>query len=485
MLARAGLRLRTLAALAGALATAACGGGGPQGAGLACFPAEAGRWVARPAQAPGFSGRRESVGPVTVYVDGSGSMTGYVRGGAAGSQRPFQDLVHTVPDLFADTGATVDYKLFGSRIRAVPASRRAELERDAVFSCRGVAAAECDNKETRLDLVLRDVDEHADTLAVVVTDLWFSDPSSATSGLVPLSPSLQRILASGRAIAVYGIPAPFDGTVYDLPDGSAQPFRGRKPLMVLAIGPAARVADFDHRLSGRSASPVLASGLADGSIRRALFTLQPANGAERNASEIERGSDPRIRPAAVLEAIEGVRVPQFTMSRGGADRRAKASGTPLTWSGPREGDFVEHAVWRGPLATRALVWRRRDDRCAPKDWEPPAVSTEGWLPTGSDGARRFTLEPSTFAEQFRRPGTYLVTGEVARTSLDQPNPATAWMRAWSFDATQRDGRTSDGALFRTLNLSEFARIMENALAASAERNPGPISGFTFVVRVEE
>lgn len=479
---RAGRRWRTLATLAAALAGTSCGTTKHAANGLDCLPKQAAKWLAGPDVASGFEGRAEVGGPVSLYVDGSGSMTGYIHGATEG-RKPFQDLVESVPDMFEGKGSTVNVKLFGSRIQPVSAARRGELSHEGLFACRGVAAADCDNKETRLDLVLRDVEVHPDALAIVITDLWFSDPASATSGLVPLSPPLERILASGRSIAVYGIPAPFDGTVYDLPGGASTRFTGTKPLMMLAVGQPGRVADFNLRLA-RSSSSMLASGFGDGSIQQALFTLDPAVAADSRASEISPGGDPRVRPAAVLEALAGVRVPQFRIDRGEAIRRTAKAGMPPSWTGPRDADFVPHAVWRGPLATREVVWRRRDKQCRPADWEPPTVSTDGWRAGERAGEQRFALDPTGFVERFRRPGTYLVTGEVARTSLDQPNPATDWLRAWSFDVNSQDGRTQDGTTFRTLHLSEFARILENALATSAERRPGPISGFTLVVEVK-
>ncbi len=39
--------------------------------------------------------------------------------------------------------------------------------------------------------------------------------------------------------------------------------------------------------------------------------------------------------------------------------------------------------------------------------------------------------------------------------------------------------------FPTLNLSEFGRIMETALATAAERRNKPIVGFTFMVKVDD
>jgi hypothetical protein len=132
-----------------------------------------------------------------------------------------------------------------------------------------------------------------------------------------------------------------------------------------------------------------------------------------------------------------------------------------------------------------MVWEKRDDRCQPTDWAGPTKSELGW-DDAEAGQKRFGVQPTHFVEQLRRPGAYLVTGRLARTSVEQPNPQTEWLRDWSFVTADRAIKSDDGPqLHRTLNLAEFSRLLENALADAAERNPGPITGFTFAVQIDD
>lgn len=461
-----------------------CSGSPRQGAGLACFPDEAARWLSDEAVSNQFAGRRDTSGPVSVYLDASGSMAGYVQGATA-NERPFHDLVATLPDMLRDQSTSFDYHVFGSKIRDLPSAQRANILRPGYFSCKAVSAGSCDNKETRLDVVLKDIDTQTDKLSVVVTDMWFADPGNLASGLAPLAGPLTNILASGRTIAVFGIPSPFNGTIYDLPSGQKAAFAGRKPLMLIVIGPPDRVSTFKRQLQ-RSPSRFLANGVADGTIRQAVFALNPASGVPRNPHPLSVGDDNRVRPATVLNATQGVRVQQFAVDRSNSIRPSSKPTAVPTWTGPADNSFIDNAVWKGPLASETIVWERRGDRCARTDWARPVTSDVGWI-KNEDSQKKFELDPTSFVSQLRRPGVYLVTARVARTSVEQPNPTTQWLRDWSFTSADGavDRRPGASPLHRTLNLAEFSRLLENALADAAERNPGPITGFTFAIEVKE
>lgn len=450
---------------------------------LDCFPKEARRWIAKAESEDGFRGRPETSGSVAVYVDSSKSMVGYIDG-ATETRKPFQDLIRTAPALFRGPASPVSFWAFGTRIRSIAAGQQDQLLNSGFYRCAHQGDEGCD---TRLDLVLNEIDAHPERLAIVVTDMWFDDPRSQTTGLVPLADPLANILASGRTIAVYGFRAPFDGTVYNVPPGNQSlRFAGERPLFVLAIGSAERVQEFNDKLS-RSASSYLNTSMQRGTAHRALFTLNPATEHRPEAAPLAGGTDARVRRTPVLEAMNGVQVQQFRISRSDALREVEGRPAPPSWQGPADRIFIPGAVWRGPLARRTSVWERRGNQCLGADWLEPARARSGWTDAPQAGQQRFVLDPAQFIEEFRGPGVYLVTAELARTALTQPNEATRWMSDWSFSADEGApaATAGDPRFFRTVHLSEFARYMENALNEAARRRPGPIVGITFVVEVAD
>lgn len=461
--------------------------------GLACVPAAAARWLA-PTVA-GVSGKAVPKGyRATLYVDRSGSMTGYLAGATA-IARPFQDLVETIPKRLAEDGVTTELKLFGRTITPVAGDPHA-LTRADLYSCKGVARATCEAAESHLDAVLGEVARHRDTLGIVVSDLWFSNSQADASGLAALQPALRDILASGRTVAIYGIAAPFAGRIDDLPDAAVRSiaYTGRHPLFVMAIGDKAQIMRFTEQLA-TSASSFLAAGMANGGIRQAIFTLDPLDPGSptvRSHTPLTPGADPRLTRDFSFQAPQ-VAIQQFRLAGGAGPRPgapAAGAGAPA-WEGPAADALLPAAVWRGRLSATTRIWSRKGESCTPADWTPARDLEEGWEPLPS-GRQRFRLDPAQLAARMPIAGTYVLSGEVSRTSLDDgasldgKGGADAWMRgAWDLPP-ERAGAVAahPPAVFPTLNLGEVARLMENALRDAIEQEPKPIVGFTVVVKVE-
>ncbi len=453
----------------------ATAGGSP----LDCFPA-----AARPflPHAPSATARAAASGPATLYVDGSGSMSGFLRA-ATGRERPLQDLVS--PDLLAGAlRTTVGFRRFGEAIHPVPPAEVADLAAPGSYACKPGAA--CDNAESRLDRVFAEIAaQPAGAVSLVVTDLWLANPQARTSGVVDMAAPLARIFETGRSVAVYGLAAPYAGRVYDLPSGRADVAASRRPLFLVAVGPDARLRTLDEGLRA-SPSELLQAGLADGRVRRSLFTRTPgAVGGARSLSA-PGGGGPLIA-APVLAAHEGVRIAQVAISRRAARQAASGrgpagAGAPPRWSGPDPAGLAPGAVWSGPLQPQLVAYESRGETCRPeRDWRDFGRLEGGW--TAGPGDRwSFALTPATLGDL--RPGRYLLVGSLVRTGLDQPNPADRWMRDWSF-APGDPERAGAGGVFPVLNLAETARVLETALAADARARPAAVDGWTAAVRVSE
>ena len=465
---------------------AACGDGAldivdPRG----CFPQDARRWIAMQQDAEPAAAASSAVRAATVYVDRSGSMAGYIAG-ATPSNRPFQDLIGNLPAMLDRQGLSTRYRAFGTQVSdPLDDSRQAALMERDYYACRGVFAAGCDNRESHFNRVFQDIRRSRSEVALVITDLWFSNRDVQTSALSVLAQPLTQILTEGRAVAIYGIPAPFEGHIYDLPYSPAPlAFSGDHPLFLIAVGTDAQLAALDEAIRD-SPSPYLRSGLLEGRIKRAVFTLNPSLATPAQSNPLAGGPDPRVEQAVVVETIPGVQIQQLRIDRSAALRPTPEVQPMLQWTGPAPALFIPQSVWQGEFEVRTRVWDRRSGDCrnAEEDWiEGPSLSGL-WDRQG--GLHRFRLNPETIASELGQEGTYLITGELVRAGLRTPNPATEWIREWSFgptdlspERTLPDGRR----FFPTLHAGEVARLMEGALSRASAR--APITGFAFILKVD-
>jgi hypothetical protein len=476
-------RQAAIAALAGALS--ACGAQPADVANpLDCFPAEARRWVRverpeAPQPAPPGGGN------ATIYVDRSGSMTGYLAGATA-SERPLHDLIGTLPAMLNRLGVASRYRAFGTQISApLDQAQQAALMQPAFYACAGPYAAGCDNQESHLNRLFDEISRDRSGMAVVITDLWFSNSDVQTSALSALAEPLTNILASGRAVAVYGISAPFDGRIYDVPYAQgAVPFRGEHPLFAIVVGTDAQIARL-HDAWKDAPSPYLRDGLGANRIKRTLFTLSPAAASAAPAAPLQGSDGAGVRQQPILEVREHLQVQQFEIDAAEAMRAPENAPAPYSWRGPTAAAFAPDSVWQGEFRTRTQVWERRGTSCTDADWLQGANIEGLW--SGEGAQRQFSLKPEIVATELGRDGTYLVTAEIERTALLTPNPASAWMRAWGFTPADRAPlRQGAGGtpFFPTLHLGEVSRLLESALSAAAQREPRPIFGFAFAARVE-
>jgi hypothetical protein len=459
-----------------------------------CFPEAARRWIhveepssdAAPAPA-------QPTATATVYVDRSGSMSGYLAG-AEQEARPLHDLIGNLPFMLGRQGARAQYKAFGTHISPIlsPAQREALME-PGYYSCAGRRGEDCDNNRTKLDLVFDEIAAHPAEMAVVVTDLWFDDPRTQTSALSALAEPLTRILASERAIAIYGIAAPFDGNIYMPAPTPPTRFRGRHPLYVIVAGSDAQVAAF-HEAWRHAPGPYLRVELQANRIRRTVFTLRPALASAAPAEPLQGNADPRVDETAVMEAFageaaEGLRLQQFLIDGGQSLRELRPVPAMAAWRGPEASAFVPDSVWQGSYETRLHVWRRRGSACSAEDWEEESYELNPLWSGEGEGQRQFSLNPETLAGELGTDGTFLIVPELVRRTLHSPNPASDWLRQWSFTLrTPNPQRLDAGGVpfFPTLYAEEVPGLLEDALAEAARRRPPPpIFGFAFVIRVRD
>ena len=493
-----GFRRRSGAALAAIalLTLSACGGGAEKKAGLSCFPKEAQKWIwQQGAKDEGGDIRMsQPVGAkmATIYVDRSGSMVGYLNG-ADNDNRPFQALLGNLPTVAKIAGTESQFRAFGRNISEPIAVGEAKaLQSAAYYSC-AKGTANCESSESHLDQVFKMVADNKDELAIVVTDLWYDNTMDGTGGPSALQEPLTQILAEGRSVALYGIEAPFKGQIYDIPAGGTDetsvPHAGTHPLYVLVIGSKNDVMELDRQME-RSGARVIREGLTSGAIKRSVFTIDPGPLRPMNPKPVTEGTDPdfRFRP---FENYPNLKVQQFVLNAENVRPNAAASkAKQAQWVAPKPDDFLPNTVWQGELKANVKVWQRTGNDLCGKWIENGALVEDAIVPRGDGenggGQFSFDLSKPALISKMRRPGVYLVSGQLERNDVDSPNPANAWANDWSFASNEGGAVLARRqALFPTLNLNEVMRIMENALRTATQRNGGGVVGFTVLVKSED
>lgn len=466
-------RARVLMA-ATALALAACGttqtASPLDGAG--CYPVEARRWIGIAAdETRGPAG--DPGGPYSVYVDGSASMVGFLRGATPG-ERPLADLITMLPQLANIDRSKLELVRFDRKVTPIAAAEMARLQTDAAYPC-PAGNPRCDSQESHLDQALaRIAAADRNGLSVIVSDLWLTNSEVRTTDGVALARPLADILASGRGVAVYGFESPYSGRVFDLPSGSPAVAATRRYLFVVAVGPPARLAAL-HAAMKRAPSASIQRDLQSGRAHHALFTTEPVDAAAAGTQGFGAPDGKALARGSFLPVRAGVRIPQFTLNRSAALRASEDEGG-ADWAGVQPATIRPGAVWTGSSRGRTQMFRMAATSCRPDggDWRAQGRFEGGWQ--GQD----FALRPRDLATL--PGGTYLMVGNVERIDLQSPNPATQWLRDWSFGA-EGEGAAVRRSVMPTLNLAEIARLLENALAQAAETHPIHVGGFAVVVQI--
>jgi hypothetical protein len=452
----------------------ACGGNASAVDGASCFPDDAKRWIASPSEEA--TALRDPGGPYSIYLDGSASMVGYIRG-ATPDERPLADLVGMLPQLDTIDRGKVEAVRFDRKLSTLSNADLARMKTEAGYLC-AQGSASCDSQESHIDQALaRAAAGPSNSLSVIVSDLWLANSEILTSDGVALSKPLSDIFSSGRSVAVYGFESPYQGRVSDLPSGSRTVTANRRYLFVVAIGPLARVRAF-HKAMQTAPSASIARDLASGKARYSLFTLDSvlAPSGRANAFDLEPKSP--FSKATFLTVRSGVHVPQFHLDKGKALRAADPASVPgVVWQGISDSAILPGAVWKGETRGKALLYRQASDKCAAKggDWRPYGELHGGWQSAGNGSFRLDPAEAATLPT-----GRYLIVGSLKRISLLSPNPATQWMRDWSFGSLN-EAEAVKRPVMPTLNLAETARLLEVALMKSAEAKPLDIGGFAVAV----
>lgn len=460
-----------------AMGLAGCGGNQVISDGASCYPEAARPWIAA-ARTQGDT-LRDPGGPYSIYFDGSASMAGYIRGSSA-NERPLADLVGMLPVLDTIDRSKLETIRFDRKISVIPSDQATRMQTEKGYIC-PAGQPNCDAQESHIDQALaRIAAADAKSLSVVVSDLWLANSEVLTTDGVALSKPLSDIFASGRSVAVYGFESPYRGRVNDLPSGNANVSANRRYLFLIVAGPVNRLEAFQAAMK-TAPSALVARDLASGKAKYSLFTLEPVQSIYGGTQSFTVPPKSPFKKITFLQARAGVRMPQFQIEKSAVLRAAEPGALPApTWSGVSATAIRPGAVWQGRSQGSAKLFREVGNDCAPKgaDWRDEGELRSGWQAANGGG---FSLDPEELSTL--PSGRYLVIGGLRRVSLDSPNPATDWMRQWSFDSST-EAEAVKKPVMPTLNLAETARLLEVALLKSAQAKPVNIGGFTVAVEIK-
>ena len=288
-----------------------------------------------------------------VFIDGSGSMAGYTRsrGPSAPYDRVYVDVMSGLPVALraaaARSGTPPVFHRFGRRIVPLAERNLPDLAKTDFYACPG---KECDNQESRIDVVLKVASTVGpNDLVVVVTDLFISDQHIVGESAAALRNSLVAILRAGRSIGILGMKSGFRGRITDLATPKAVYSDAEQvPFYILVVGSSERIERF-YSVMDAEFLRHLPSGAHQYSVFTTSIVKRPIRNAElpKGALEFGEGS----RPISFLPHGGGAEVPQYRMKRtategvgiiprfldvpSGIERRLKAAFKPfmLPWMG--------------------------------------------------------------------------------------------------------------------------------------------------------
>jgi hypothetical protein len=458
------------------LILAGCGSSRSEPRGANCFPEQTRRWIYEASAEPKLE-QTAAEATATVYVDRSGSMVGYIKG-ATSVDSPLVNLLGTMPTILSSMARKVSYRAFGESLTGPIADGANVTNKSEFFNC-----ANCDNDDSRLNLALDRIAANPNEMGILISDLWFKNSEISTTGIAALKVPLAQILESGRMISIYGFDAPFDGNIYDLPTATpnvvqTKPYTGRHPLYLLVVGTKEQNLAFQDALKK---APVEKIGRGADGISRVHFTVNPGPLTPRSKAPLTSGNHPNLRTAN-FASYDGLIIQQFELDGSISSALTRKQWVPPTWKSPKPEDFIPNTVHEGDLVPSLYYWKQNNKQCNKSSWSPSNKIEAVWKK--DTVSQILEINPKVLSGKFARDGIYLVSGQLDRQSIQRDSTATAWMRAWSLDPEAAVAGAREGSdRFPTLNLDEFARLMEDTLDDVAKKKQGGIIGFSILVKV--
>jgi hypothetical protein len=412
---------------------------------------------------------------VTILIDVSGSMAGYVAPPRTTAPvrpqqvqpvevpepRVFRDLVLSLPQIAAQVADKVTALAFGRTIRPLPLSDLARAGQPAFYR----------DAESRIgDALARMEALPGDEVGVLLTDLFLSG-EEVFGGAAAIRAPLGRILADGRSVGLMGIRSGFAGTIFDIPGGRTYDGATERPFYVVATGPLPAVVRLLRRIEVELLAPLPPP---PDSVRRFQLTIYTKTPIFSGPLALAMLPEAPAVAASSLTSGLGPEIGQFSFPRAAGAAAARVPLTDLA---------IGPVLFPDVFAVEETVWAEASSR---------AACSERWLryrslpgPLAAVSHRNGALVLSVGGDTIARlpPGVpFLVQVQVTATGISEAPAATAWTRAWSLEARETDAFVaSRPRLFRTLHLREVAAMLESLVREDFQ--PQPIGEALLAIQV--
>ncbi|RIW01164.1 hypothetical protein D2T81_19130 [Azospirillum brasilense] len=358
-----------------------------------------------------------------LFVDGSGSMAGYL------TNRPpstYRDVLNLLPGSLRNAATTVKVRRFAAVVeRPQDLSDRfaADILEPDFYRTR-------DNGNTHLHDVLREAATQPDVTSIIVTDLVLSARELQPGDAGPLRKALSDVLHAGSTIALVGVESSFSGRLYDLATVAGPvPFSdGNRPFYLLLIGPDARV-----RFLYATLRTEVLDGLPQGSHHLAVFASRPVPKGDWGRSvELSGGAaEARLLGRSVTGEVTQVRIGR---DRGSVEMMMRAPDDSQAWL---SGQVLAPDPHRA-LVRSKVYFHTGDGQSCEAGWLADDEKPNLVRPVEGKADRLtfklFDNAPVSYG--FRPRTTYaldaVATVPILRSVLDE----THWVRRWSYDAAQ-------------------------------------------------
>ena len=431
-------------ALAAILPTAAF-----SGASAACLPPDV--TPAVPVTAPAPSDTRAPA--ISVFLDVSGSMAGFVerpRAGSLGEPRAFRDIVLSLPELGAAIADQVELFAFGTTIRPLPLAALPRATDPHFYA----------DADSRIQTALSRMDAlPADQVSLLITDLFLTG-EEVFGGAAAIRQPLAHMLDSGRSVALLGIRSGFSGTVYDIP--GVKPYRDatERPFYLVGCGPAAILTALLRRLDTELLAPLPPPSDGQARSHAVLFTHEPLR--------------PGVLPLALHPAGKAQPAPELASSVG------EAAGVRFPGAaGSAEAALSLASLANGPallpdqFTVAAQLWAQPPGGSACNGhWiEIHSLPPLAQLAQEADGTPLLRVGGPVLAKV--TPGLlFLLQARVDTVGLSDAPAQTAWVRQWNLEAREaQDYVASHPHMFRTLNLREIVSMLEGIVRDGLKPQP--------------